>query len=100
MLAQGKAALIPAPPSSWDLGGSGPPGQDPRGALMWGGKPTRHSPSLQRIHNTKNILWVLLLSVVGGDPGGPQLNWSVCSVPLGDLGHSHSRRDTQNTRMS
>lgn len=100
MLAQGKGALIPAPPSSWDLGGSGPPGEDPWGAQMWGGKPTRHSPSLQRIHNTKNLLWVLLLLVVGDGPAGPWLNWSVCSVLLRDLGHFHSRGDTQNMWMS
>lgn len=100
MLAQGKPALIPAPPSSWDLGGSGPPGQDPWGAQMWGGKPTRHSPILKRIHNTKSILRVLL--VFGGRwwscRTSVKLERVLCSA--GGAGALSFLGDTQNTWMS
>ena len=58
-------------------------------------RPPGTAPAYKQYINPKQTLLVLLLVVSGDGPAGPQLNWSVCSVLLQDLGHLLSRWDAQ-----
>lgn len=61
--------------------------------------PPGMAPGYKQYIKPKQTLLVLLLLALGDGPAGPQLNWSMCSVLLKDLGHLEWKQDTQNIQV-